>query len=64
MAKITTKRKRVTFSKKTVELRMEDIATRALENSHLVARPKQIKGILKKSSYKRKKKAIKNESNS
>tara|TARA_B100000902_G_scaffold220954_1_gene209836 strand:+ start:5463 stop:5705 length:243 start_codon:yes stop_codon:yes gene_type:complete len=63
-ASAATKRKRVTFSKKNVELRMEDIATRALANSHLVARPKQIRGILKKSSYKGKKKARKNESNS
>lgn len=63
-ASAPTKKKRVTFSKKNMEVRMEDIATRALENSHLVARTKEIRGILKKSSYKKKKKTIKNESNS
>lgn len=63
-ASAATKRKRVTFSKKKVELCIEDIATRALANSHLVARPKQIRGILKKSSYKGKKKTTKHESNS
>ena len=63
-ASAATKRRRVTFAKKNVELCIENIATRALANSHLVARPKQIRGILKKSSYKKKKKTIKHESNS
>ena len=48
-----TKRKRVTFAKKLeVSDLMEDIATRALARSSLEV--KKVKGILKKSSYKKK----------
>lgn len=53
-----TKKKRVTFAKKIItKLLMEEVATRALAESSLgVVVKKKMKGILKKSSYKKKQK--------
>lgn len=55
------KRRRVTFAKK-LEVRdlMEEVATRAFAQSSLKAKvKKKMKGILKKTSYKKKKEATK-----
>jgi DNA primase catalytic subunit len=56
-----TKRRRVTFAKKiSRKLLIEEVATRALAASSLTPQVKKtLKGILKKSSYKKKKKATK-----
>lgn len=57
-----TKKRKVTFAKKPVStLYEEDIVSRALASSHIGG--KRIKSILKKSSYKKENKSLKNVQN-